>query len=273
MTVTSSKALPELGVRVLVMGILNITPDSFSDGGVFNETRSGLAQGVRLAEEGADIIDVGGESTRPGATEVSAADEQARVVPTLTELAKRVSIPVSIDTYKASTARAALEAGARIVNDVWGLTREPDIAAVAADFGAPLIIMHNRREVDRSLDIIEEFHRFFERSITIAHRAGIPDRHIILDPGIGFGKTRAQNIAALGRLSELKAFGFPVVIGTSRKSLIAAEADRKPVERLAGTIASNVLAIAQGADIVRVHDVREHVDACRVAQAILDCRK
>ena len=273
MTVASTKVMPDLGVRVLVMGILNVTPDSFSDGGAFNEAGSGLEQGVKLAEQGADIIDIGGESTRPGATEVSAADEQARVIPTLTELAKRVSIPISIDTYKASTARAALEAGAGIVNDVWGLARDPDVAVVAADFSAPLIVMHNRHEVDRSLDIIEEFHRFFERSIAIARRAGIPDRHIILDPGIGFGKTRAQNVAALGRLSELKALGFPVLVGTSRKSLIAAEADRQPVERLPGTIASNVLAIAQGADIVRVHDVREHVDACRVAQAILDCRK
>ncbi len=264
--------LPDLGHRTLVMGILNLTPDSFSDGGAFNARESAIAHAARMVEERADILDVGGESTRPGATAVPAEEEQARVIPVLAELCRAVPVPVSIDTYKASTARAALEAGARIVNDVWGLQREPEIAAIAAAFGAPVIVMHNRQDVDGSLDIIDEFRRFFDRSIAIARRAGIPDRHVILDPGIGFGKTRAQNLDALARLGTLKAFGFPVLIGTSRKSLIGSVVDRPPRERLAGTIASNVLAVAEGADIVRVHDVGAHVDACRVADAILEHR-
>jgi dihydropteroate synthase len=264
--------LPDLGRRTLVMGILNLTPDSFSDGGQFNAPAVALERARALVADGADILDVGGESTRPGATEVSPEEEMRRVLPVLAEIAGAIDVPVSIDTYKASTARAALEAGARIVNDVWGLQREPEIADVVAQFGVPVVVMHNRREVDASLDIIDEMRGYFDRTLDIARQAGIAERHIILDPGIGFGKSRAQNLAALGRLDELKAFGFPVLIGTSRKSLIGSVVDRPPQERLAGTIASNVLAVAAGADIVRVHDVREHVDACRVTRAILDHR-
>jgi dihydropteroate synthase len=264
--------LPDLGRRTLVMGILNLTPDSFSDGGQFNAPANALERARALVADGADILDIGGESTRPGATEVSPEEEMGRVLPVLTEIARAIQVPISIDTYKASTARAALEAGARIVNDVWGLQRDPEIADVVAQFDVPVVVMHNRREVDTSLDIIDEMRGFFDKTLDIARRAGIPDRHIILDPGIGFGKSRAQNLAALGRLDELKAFGFPVLIGTSRKSLIGSVVDRPPQERLAGTIASNVLAVAAGADIVRVHDVREHVDACRVTRAILDHR-
>jgi dihydropteroate synthase len=261
--------LPELERRTLVMGILNLTPDSFSDGGLFNAGEAALAHAQAMVADGADIIDIGGESTRPGSTEVSAEEEQARVLPILAAVAARVAAPISIDTYKASTARAALAAGAGIVNDVWGLQHEPEIAHVAAEAGAPVIIMHNRSAVDASLDIIDAFRAFFERSLAIARQAGIPDRHVILDPGIGFGKSREQNLAALRRLPELKALGFPVLVGTSRKSLIGSVVDRAPRERLAGTIASNVVAVMKGADIVRVHDVREHVDACRVTAAIM----
>eukprot|EP01037_Dinobryon_pediforme_P021950 gene21950-biopygen13252 len=259
--------LPELGERTLVMGILNVTPDSFSDGGLFASPDAALAHADQLEAEGADILDVGGESTRPGHTPVPEDDEIARIEPVIAALAERTSLPISIDTYKAGTARVALERGARIVNDVWGLQREPEIARIAADFAAPVVVMHNRETVDASLDIIEEFRAFFARSIAIAQNAGIPDHHIILDPGIGFGKSFPQNLDALRRLRELKAFGFPLLVGTSRKSLIgkvlADDAARFPAYRMTiigtenqaprdrtnGTIASNVVAIAHGADI------------------------
>jgi dihydropteroate synthase len=269
MTSPAIASLPDLGRRTLVMGILNLTPDSFSDGGLHDAPDAGIAHALAMAGEGADIIDMGGESTRPGSTEIGAAEEQARVLPVLAAVAKEIAVPISIDTYKASTAEAALKAGARILNDVWGLQREPDIARVAAAAKAPVIVMHNRREVDPTLDIIEEFRRYFGRSVAIALKAGVAESHIVLDPGIGFGKSREQNVAALARLPELKALGFPVLVGVSRKSLIGSVVNRPPRERLAGTIAANAVAIAKGADIVRVHDVREHVDACRVADLIL----
>jgi dihydropteroate synthase len=264
--------LPDLGSRTLVMGILNVTPDSFSDGGAFLDPASAIAQAVRMRDEGADIIDVGGESTRPGHVAISAEEEQARILPVLKALARGLSVPISIDSYKAATADAVLKAGAGIVNDVWGLQREPEIARVAAAHGAPVIVMHNRSEIDDRLDVIDEFRRFFGISIAIARAAGIPDHHIILDPGIGFGKSRRQNIDALHRLPELRAMGFPVLVGTSRKSLIGAITGRPAQERLAGTIASNVLAVAHGAEIIRVHDVAPHVDAVRVAETLLGRR-
>lgn len=264
--------LPDLGSRTLVMGILNVTPDSFSDGGAFLEPGSAIEQALRMQDEGADIIDIGGESTRPGHVAVSAEEEQARILSVLAVLARALAVPISVDSYKASTAAAALAAGARIVNDVWGLQREPEIARVAAAHGAPVVVMHNRIEIDDSLDVIDEFHRFFGVSIGIARAAGIPDRHIVLDPGIGFGKSRRQNIDALRRLPELCQMGFPVLVGTSRKSLIGAITGRPAHERLAGTIASNVLAVAHGAGIIRVHDVAPHVDAVRVAETLLGRR-
>lgn len=266
--------LPDLGRRTLIMGILNVTPDSFSDGGAFSAPEDALAQAARMEAEGADLLDVGGESTRPESTPVSGEEERARVLAVLAALARTAAVPISIDTYKAQTARAALRAGARIVNDVWGLQREPDIASAAAEHGAPVIIMHNRDAVDPSVDVLNDLRRFFERSLAIARRAGIPDNHVILDPGIGFKKTREQNLSAIARLPELKALGFPVLMGLSRKSLIGHVLDRPvPRDRLAGTIAGNVLALALGADIVRVHDVREHADAVRVAGAILEARR
>jgi dihydropteroate synthase len=267
-------SLPELGRRTLVMGILNVTPDSFSDGGLFDVPDAAQSHAKALQEEGADIIDVGGESTRPGHTPVSPEEEQRRVLPVLQRLAGTVTVPISIDTYKASTARVALAAGASIVNDVWGLQRDPDIAAVAAEFAAPVIVMHNRQEIDPSIDIVSDMKRFFERSLELARRAGIPDRHIILDPGIGFGKSWEQHLEALRRLPEIKALGFPVLVGVSRKSVLGHihNSSVPPKERLFGSIASHVVAIAKGADIVRVHDVRQHVEACRVADAILGRR-
>ncbi len=262
--------LPDLGRRTLVMGILNVTPDSFSDGGRFQDLDAARDQAARLVEEGAALLDIGGESTRPGHVPVPADEEQARVLPAIRALAPTLSVPISIDTYKASTADVALKAGARIVNDVWGLQREPEIARVAAHHGAPVVVMHNRETIDPSLDIMDEMRAFFERSLTIARQAGIPDRDIVLDPGVGFGKSWEQHLEALRRLPELRALGFPLLVGVSRKSVLGRihNAATAPADRLFGSIAAHVAAAALGADIVRVHDVRPHVEACQVVDAI-----
>jgi len=263
--------LPDLGQRVLVMGILNVTPDSFSDGGRFADPGPARAQAETLVAEGAALIDIGGESTRPGHTPVSAEEEQARILPVIRDLGRRLPVPISIDTYKASTARVALEAGARIVNDVWGLQREPDIARVAADHGAPVMVMHNRETIEPEIDIVADMLRFFERSLAIARTAGIRDADIVLDPGIGFGKSWAQHLEALRRLPEIVALGFPVLVGVSRKSLLGRlhDGETRPVDRLFGSVASHVLAATLGAAIVRVHDVAPHVDALRVVDAVM----
>jgi len=258
-----------VGTRTLIMGILNITPDSFSDGGRHRSTEDALEHARAMVAEGADIIDVGGESTRPGATEVAADEELARVLPVLERLAPEIAVPISIDTYKASVADRALAAGATIVNDVWGLQRDPDMAAVAARHGASVVIMHNRREVDAAIDILADIRRFFLRSLLLAERAGIPDRRIVLDPGIGFGKTLEQNVETIARLSELRAIGLPLLVGASRKSLIGRLLDQPLGERLPGTLATHVLSVAGGADIIRAHDVREHAQALRIADVIL----
>ncbi len=266
-----SDLLPALGGRTLVMGILNVTPDSFSDGGLFAGEAEAVTQAERLVAEGAAILDVGGESTRPGHVPVPAEEEQARVVPVIRAVAPRLPVPISIDTYKASTARVALEAGARIVNDVWGLQREPDIATVAAAHGAPVIIMHNRETIEPDLDIVADMLAFFERSLAIAHRAGLADSEIVLDPGVGFGKTWNQHLEALRRLPEIRALGFPVLVGVSRKSLLGRLHDRetRPADRLHGSLAAHAVAATLGADIVRVHDVAAHIDAMRVVDAVM----
>ena len=263
--------LPSLGRRTLVMGILNVTPDSFSDGGQFQTVLTARDHADALAAEGAAVIDIGGESTRPGHMPVPADEEQARVLPVIGALRGRLSIPISIDTYKASTARVALAAGAEIVNDVWGLQREPDIARVAADHGAPVIAMHNRETIDGGIDIVSDMLAFFERTLAIARRAGIADADIVLDPGIGFGKTWEQHLESLRRLPEIRALGFPLLVGVSRKSLLGRLHDREtaPRDRLLGSIAGHVLAGTLGADIMRVHDVREHVEALAVVDAVM----
>src|SRR5215212_261389 len=267
---TAIPCLPALEVRTLVMGIVNVTPDSFSDGGLFDTPDAAQAHALALQDEGADILDIGGESTRPGHTPVPADAEQQRVLPVIERLAGRVTVPISIDTYKADTAERALRAGASIINDVWGLQRDPAMASVAAQYGAPVIVMHNREEIDPAIDIIEDMKRFFERSLDLARRARIPDHFVILDPGIGFGKSWEQHLEALRRLPEIRARGFPVLVGVSRKSVLGRihNSTVPPKDRLFGSIASHVMAIAYGADIVRVHDVRAHVEACRVADAI-----
>jgi dihydropteroate synthase len=261
-------ALLALG-RPLVMGILNVTPDSFSDGGRFIDPAKAVAHAGIMAQQGADILDIGAESTRPygGATPVSAEDEMARLAPVLPAVLK-FGLPVSIDTIKASVAAWALDQGAGVVNDVWGLQREPAMAKLIAQRGVPVIVMHNREAADPDIDIIAEVASFFARSLEIAERAGIAREKIVLDPGIGFGKTPEQSIACIARLAEFKRFGLPLLVGASRKRFINSAAPSSPDERLGGSIASHLAAVANGAAIVRAHDVAETVQALRVAAAI-----
>ncbi|WP_029877614.1 dihydropteroate synthase [Xanthobacter sp. 126] len=259
-----------LGPRTLIMGILNVTPDSFSDGGRSAAPDDALANARRLVAEGAEILDVGGESTRPGHTPVAAEDEWARIAPVIPALVAEMGVPVSVDTYKAEVARRALQAGASIVNDVWGFTHDPDMAKVVADYDAAAVVMHNRAEVDESLDIVSEMLGFFERVLEIADRASVKREKLVLDPGIGFGKSFPQNLTAIRRLPELRVLGLPILLGTSRKSLIGKVIQTTPQERVPGTIASNVIAIMDGVEIIRVHDVAAHVQAARVAEAIRD---
>lgn len=261
-------ALLKLG-RPLVMGILNVTPDSFSDGGRFIDPATAIAHAADMAQQGADILDIGAESTRPygGAKPVGADEELARLAPVLPEVAK-LGLPVSIDTIKATVAAWALDHGASIVNDVWGLQRDPDMAPLVAARGVPVIVMHNRDSADASLDIIADVNAFFARSLEIAERAGIAREKIVLDPGIGFGKTPEQSIQCLARLAEFKRFGLPLLVGASRKRFINTVTPSPPDDRIGGSIASHLMAVASGAAIIRAHDVKETVQALRVAAAI-----
>jgi dihydropteroate synthase len=255
--------------RTLVMGVLNVTPDSFSDGGRFSDVERAGERARAIASEGADILDIGGESTRPGATPVSAEDELARVLPTLRRAAAEVSCPISIDTYKAVVAERAIAAGARIVNDVWGLSRDPAMAGVVAAGGAALIVMHNRAAADGSIDILGEVLRFLASSLDVARRAGIDERRIAVDPGIGFGKTLEQNLILIAKLGVLrKRLGRPVLLGASRKSMIGRIFQSEPAERVPGTIALHTAGVLAGASIIRAHDVREAVQAARVVDRL-----
>jgi len=260
--------LAAIGGRPVVMGILNLTPDSFSDGGRFQDPDAALAQATRMAAEGADIVDVGAESTRPGATPLSAADEIARLEPVLAELVPRIDVPLSIDTYKAAVAARAVELGVVAVNDVGGLQRDPAMADVVAQSEAAVVIMHSRSAADGDIDIMADIRQFFARSLAIAARAGIPSRHIVLDPGIAFGKTSRQNLAVIARVAELQELGQPILIGVSRKAFLGSLTDRGLSASLGGTIAANLAAAAGGAAIFRVHDVAEHVAALRVFDLI-----
>jgi dihydropteroate synthase len=255
--------------RPLVMGVLNVTPDSFSDGGRFIDPDRAIAQAQRMIADGADVIDIGAESTRPygGAAPVSYEDEMARLAPVLPAVVK-LKTPVSIDTIKAGIATWALDQGAAMVNDVWGLQRDPAMADVVSEYDMPVVIMHNRESADPALDIIADVHAFFQRSLDIAKRAGIARDCMVLDPGIGFGKTPEQSIACLARLAEFKRFGLPLLVGASRKRFINAVTPSAPDERLGGSIAGHLAAVANGAAIVRTHDVAETVQALRVAAAI-----
>jgi dihydropteroate synthase len=259
--------------RPLVMGVLNITPDSFSDGGRFLDPPAAIAQARRLAAEGADILDVGAESTRPygGAVRVSAEDERARLAPVLSEVIA-LGVPVSIDTLKASIAAWALDLGAAIANDVWGLQGDPDMARVVADHDAPVIIMHNRESADPAIDIVADVTDFFRRSLDIAARAGIARDRIVLDPGIGFGKTQEQSLTCIARLDAWRDFGLPLLVGASRKRFIHSVTSSDPMGRLGGSLAAHLLAVERGAAIVRVHDVAPTVQALAVAAAIRRAR-
>ena len=255
-----------------VMGILNITPDSFSDGGHFIAPESALAQARRMIAEGADIIDIGAESTRPyGAQPVTADEELQRLRPVLAEVVT-LGVPVSIDSMKSAVVGWALDAGASIANDVWGLQRDPDMAKLVAARRSPVVVMHNRDQVEADIDIMKDITAFFARSLDIADKAGISRENIVLDPGIGFGKTPEQSMTALARLDEFGAFGLPLLVGASRKRFISSVTPSEPHQRLGGSIAAHLIAAKGGARIIRTHDVAETVQALRVAAAIEDKR-
>jgi len=259
--------------RPLVMGVLNVTPDSFSDGGRFLDPAAAIAQARRLAAEGADILDIGAESSRPygNAVAVPLDEERARLAPIL-PVVVGLGIPVSIDSMKAAVAAWALETGAAIVNDVWGLQRDPDMARVVAEHDAPVIVMHNRDAADPRIDIVADVTAFFERSLAIAARAGIARERIVLDPGIGFGKTPEQSLICIARLDAWRGFGLPLLVGASRKRFIHSVVPSEPAERLGGSLAAHLLAVENGAAIIRVHDVPPTVQALAVAAAIRRAR-
>lgn len=260
----------ELGGKAVVVGILNVTPDSFSDGGLFASREQAVAQAHRMVAEGAEVIDVGGESTRPGASPVTIEEEQARVLPVIEALADLGEALISVDTYREDTARLAVAAGAHIVNDVWGLQREPGIARVAAETGAGLVVMHTGRDRQKLADVIEDQFFFLRKSLEIAHASGVDDAQIVLDAGFGFAKETAQeNLELMARFSELVALGYPLIAGTSRKRFIGNVTGRDAMDRAAGTAATSVILRLKGAHLFRVHDVAINVDALAVTDAML----
>jgi dihydropteroate synthase len=263
----------EVGDKAQLMGILNVTPDSFSDGGEFSALNLAAAHAWTMAAEGAAIIDVGGESTRPGATPVSARDEQARILPVIETLAGDGRFLISVDTYRAETARMALAAGAHIVNDIFGLQREPDIARLAAETGAGLVIMHTGRDRERLADVIADEFVFMEKSLDIARRAGVGDAQIVLDPGFGFAKRSEENLQLMARFAELQALGFPLLVGTSRKRLLTDVPGGDKKARDAGTAATSVILRLKGAAIFRVHNIAANKDALAFADAMLEREK
>ncbi len=256
------------GERTFIMGVLNVTPDSFSGDGLGSDIAAAVAQARRLVAEGADILDVGGESTRPESSPVSADEELNRVIPVIEKLAKEITVPISIDTYKPDVARRALEAGAGMINDIWGLRRNTELALVAAEWGVPLVIMANQRETTYD-QIVPEVISTLKRGIDLAQDAGVARENIIIDPGIGFGKTLEGNLELIRRLGELKELGRPILLGTSRKSMIGLVLDLPPEQRLEGTAATIALGIAGGTDIIRVHDVLEMGRVARMSDAII----
>jgi dihydropteroate synthase len=283
------------GSRTYLMGIINMTPDSFSEDGLLASGTSqstmmgdGLAKAIQKARQffasGADILDIGGESTRPGASSISAEDELERILPVIQAVTAELDLLISVDTYKSEVAEAALDAGAHIVNDVWGFKVDQDLAEVVARHNVPVILMHNRSswvnaEIKERLggryigipyeNLIEDIKRELLESVDIAHNAGIPDEHIILDPGIGFGKTVEQNLELLDRSDEIRSLGYPLLLGTSRKSFIGYTLDLPPDQRLEGTAATVAIAIARGADIIRVHDVAYMSRVIRMTDAVV----
>ena len=282
----------EWGKRTYIMGILNITSDSFSGDGLLSKGTNSIAlamdQARQFVEAGADILDIGGESTRPGSQPISADEELEHVLPVIQAIARELDVLISIDTYKAAVAEAALQHGAHLVNDVWGFHADPEIAQVAARHHAPVILMHNRSSWAHAVikehlggryvgipyeNLIEDIKRELLESVAIAHNAGIPDEHIILDPGIGFGKTTEQNLELVDRLDEIRALGYPILYGPSRKSFIGFTLDLPPQQRLEGTAAAITVGIVRGADIIRVHDVLPMVRVARMTDAIVRRQK
>ena len=255
--------------RPIIMGVLNVTPDSFSDGGQFIDPALAIQHAKRLTEEGADIIDIGAESTRPygGAKPVTLEEELARLQHVLPAVVQ-FGVPVSIDTLKPEIAFWALGQGARIVNDVWGLQRDPNMARVVGQHGVPVVIMHNRYKAEPTISIVSDINAFFDYSLDIAAKAGIPRDAIALDPGIGFGKTPEQSIEAIAKIEKFKHFGLPILIGASRKRFINSVSPSQPMERVGGSIAAHVMAYMNGAAIIRTHDVAETIQALRVAAAL-----
>lgn len=260
------------GERTYVMGVVNLSPDSFSGDGIGDDIDAAVAQAKRMVKEGADVIDVGGESTRPG-TEPSLPDditEELRlVIPVIERLAGELSVPISIDTYKSEVARQAVKAGATILNDIWGLKRDPALAQIASESGLPIILMANQRDAPPKAGIVAKVIADLENGIRLAQDAGVPDENIIIDPGIGFGKTLEQNLELVNRLGELREMDKPVLLGTSRKSMIGLVLDLPPEQRLEGNLAVTAIGIANGADMVRVHDVEPTVRVCRMSDSIV----
>lgn len=275
------------GSQTYIMGIINVTPDSFSGDGLMHRTdwvKLAVAQGVRFAQEGAHLLDIGGESTRPGAEPVDTETELQRVLPVIAQLSREVDLPISIDTYKAEVAAAALDAGAHLVNDVWGLRMDAAMADLCAHRNVPVIIMHNRSKPRNAVqearlggryvgthydDLLGDIARELQESIQLAKAAGVPDEHIIIDPGIGFGKTVEQNLTLLNHLDSFKALGYPILLGSSNKSFIGYTLNLPPDERVEGTAATVAIGIARGADMVRVHQVKEMSRVARMADAII----
>ncbi len=262
----------EFGNHTYVMGILNVTPDSFSDGGRWNQLDKALKHTEDMIREGADVIDIGGESTRPGYGDILPDEEEiGRVLPVLTAIRERFDVPISVDTYKSGVAEAALKAGAGLVNDIWGFQYDGRMAGVTARYGAACCLMHNRKEPVYE-DYLEDVKKDLSRSVDLALEAGVPGEQILVDPGIGFGKTYEQNLLLMNRLEILDELGYPVLLGTSRKSMIGLTLDLPASERLEGTLVTTVMAVMKGCAFVRVHDVKENKRAIRMAEAILAAR-
>ena len=261
----------ETGNHTYVMGILNVTPDSFSDGGKFNQIDAALYRVEEMIHDGADIIDVGGESTRPGYEQISEEEEIARVVPVIEQIKSRFDIPLSLDTYKASVADAGIRAGIDLINDIWGLKADADMAAVIAKSELPCCLMHNRKEAvyqNYIADVLADL----EDSLEIAERAGIARENIMLDPGIGFAKTYEQNLLLLQQLEAMHSFGCPILLGTSRKSVIGLTLNVPATERVTGTVATTVMGVMKGCSFVRVHDIKENVEAIKMTEAVLHAK-
>lgn len=256
------------GERTYIMGIINVTPDSFSGDGLGYDTEAVVEQARCFAAEGADILDIGGESTRPGAAPISVEEELRRVIPVIERLADEVALPLSVDTYRSEVAQRAISSGARMINDIWGLKYDPRLAEVAAKENIPIILMSNQRS-NSCKDIISEVISSLKKSIALAMESGVARENIIIDPGLGFGKTLEQNLEIICRLEELKSLNRPILVGTSRKSMIGLVLDLPPDQRLEGTAASLAISIAKGADIVRVHDVLQMARVCRMSDAIV----